>query len=451
MEKQRNGRELRFIFGLLTVCIVGFVCGRQRALWAEDGGGRYLQALTAECASSPCYAGADCLFRLTVPLAAAEDVNVEMPELPVGVDFKSLRRFKYAENGGGTVIEVGLCFAASGKYTLPPLAVTADGLLYPVPFELVEIENLPSAALPRLFAQFDGAGGEEAAFSAGKPAQFTLFAEYAEKIVDLTWKAPQNALFDEIERYKNDDENGHPDGGRFAVARFEWTPYQAGRQTLPEICATLLTLDGERHTVFLERTALFVQVAAQKTERNAEKQYFSRAFDAAPIQADSAAASALSAAECAELAALRSRERHSAYLSATFYQRKQFERSHGILNGSAEPVKLTVFAAAAFAVLSVCAGAVCFFLKKARAAAVASCCALAFTGAVCVSAARFSEKHGIFTGGSVSAAPEASATSAAYCPAGVRVKIKRKSGEWYNIRFGTAEGWAMQDSVEEIK
>ncbi len=448
MEKQRDGRKFRFIFGLLTVCIAGFACALPAKLWAESGGLPLLQTLCVECLSDSRYADTDCMFRLTVPAAVAEEVSAEMPELPAAVDFKSLRRFKYAENGGGTAIEVGLCFRAPGKYTVPPLTVTADGQSYAVPFQTVEIERLPVAGKPRLSVQFDG---EVASFAAGEPAFFTLFVEAAEKVTDLTWNVPQNALFEEVERYPNADGAGRTAGGRFAVARFEWTPYHAGRQNLPEIRAEVYGIGNAAETVALERTAVTVQPAAQKKESAADRRYFARAFDAEPEEAPAGESPALSAAECAELAALRSDERHSGYLGAAFYKRKQFEGAHGIRDGKAEPRKITVIAAAFIALASACAAALLFFLKKARAAALAACCALTFMGLLCLSAVRFGENYGIFRGGAVSAVPETSATPTAYFAAGARVKIKRKSGSWYNIRSGSAEGWVMQDAVEEIR
>ena len=75
-----------------------------------------IKELTVKPVNQNNFSGTDCAFELKIPYIKSENVQAQIPDLPNGVNFVSLRRTEYSDTETGTKIELWLNFADSGTY-----------------------------------------------------------------------------------------------------------------------------------------------------------------------------------------------------------------------------------------------------------------------------------------------------------------------------------------------
>ncbi|MBQ1949313.1 MAG: hypothetical protein II367_04050, partial [Treponema sp.] len=114
-----------------------------------------IQALTVTAVNKNNFSGTDCAFEVKIPYVKSENVQAQIPDLPGGVNFVSLRRSEYSDSESGTKIELWLNFADSGVFRLNNLKVYLNNRMYTIRFEPIVISENPRNILPQLVVSFE--------------------------------------------------------------------------------------------------------------------------------------------------------------------------------------------------------------------------------------------------------------------------------------------------------
>jgi hypothetical protein len=460
MEKQRAGTKIRISIGLLIFYLF-------TALGAFSQSYKEIRSLRVVPQNDTVYSGRDCMFKLVIPSAKPSDVQVETPVLPPGINFISMRRTDYIEKSiqAGTEIDVWLSFSSAGEQTPAPLRIRIRNRPYSVPFDAVTVLQDPSTLAPRMIILFDNGTeinnarqdpGALFTVSAGDTIRFTVYVQYAVQVMNFEWTVPKDALFTEIQRYEITE--GKPRGNGFSaeripVGRFEWQPLASGPAALPEMHFTATAYNGSRIKLMLPDMHISVLHAVRKNTvpADSDESYFAYAFTETLKTGTGKVHSAVSEADCRELASLRMKERHSLFQGRAASERRAFEKETGITDGGKEPDEPLFFLLlAGTAVLLLCT-LVLFILKKRRSAAVCTAAVCALLAGTAVSGIRCAAAYGIFKGGCIHSVPDESSGCISPADSGQRVRIEEITGEWMYIQYGNTGGWISSSSVIVIR
>mgnify|MGYP006916033836 FL=1 len=422
-----------------------------------------IKELTVRTVSPNNYSGTDCAFELKVPYIKAENVQAQIPDLPSGVNFVSLRRSEYSDGESGTKIELWLNFADAGTYRLRSLRVYLNNKLYYIPFLPVVISENPRNILPQLVVLFENgtelvqsrraAQSKKTLFSAqtGTPLVFTVCLQYGVQVVSFNWNVPRDALFKELERY--DITQGIIRSSEFSeekipIARFQWEPLVSGSLRLPDFTVLATSYNGVR--VELHLPEAFIDVAEAPVlpaKKTGGEELFGYAFTKKAGQTKKSIRQEISTADCYEIAMLREEERKSIPFTSAYRARKAFESAKGITSSSFEPTYFTFYCCLALFVIILLLLILSFVLKKLR--GIITCAALFIVLGVCmiISVVQISATYAVFKGGEISPVPELTAGAVASIESGKRVRIGQRAGGWVFIQFGTSGGWVMEDEV----
>jgi hypothetical protein len=460
MEKQRAGTKIRISIGLLIpLLIFGNTLSAQTY--------SQMKALRMISQNDVIYAGKECQFSLVIPSAKTADVQMEIPSLPAGVSFISMRRTDFIENGvqSGTKIDLQISFRVQGEYKLPPLRVKVKNRSYDIPFDSVVVQQDPATLSPCLIIHFDNGvevknaqPSPEPLFSvrAGDKIRFTVYVQYTVQVINFEWSIPKNALFTEVKKYKITE--GKPRGSGFSaelipVARFEWQPLVSGLTALPDMHLTATSYGGMRVKLVQPDMRISVLPAEKKKTGtvNNNESYFSYAFTETENVNDSKARTDISEENCKKLAELRIRERHSPVPWKAAAERRAFEKKLGISGGRNESSEilfiLLVIVTAVFVLLAL----LLFILKKtARAIPFIVCACAAFVCTV-IAGVHLSSLYGIFKGGSIRSVPDVASGFVSPVASGQRVRIEEITGKWIYIQYGSTGGWVSSSSIIVIK
>lgn len=472
MEKQRKIRKFKFVARFLKLFAIflffsfsknGFSQTQNRLTYS------IIRELTVVPVNEINFSSTDCAFELKIPYVKSDLVQAQIPDLPSGVNFISLRRSEYSDENktSGTKIELWLSFAEAKRYNIRALHVYINSRLYYIPFEPVEITENPRNILPRLILTFEngeelisqrrGKSAEFANFTAtvGKPIKFRISLQYAVQIISYNWSVPKNALLRELEQFdiaKGTMRSSEFSEEKIPVASFEWEPLYAGNLTLPDVKIIATSYNGTRIELGLPETLIKVQegiVVPDNAGKEAES-YFGYAFEQHPIQEKTIEKTLVFSENCKKIAELRTKERHSIPFTKSYYERKNFENKNGISNSVVEPTYFVFWLSFCLLLLFILFDIIFGFTKKLSGIIVASGLAVIALVGVIISLMQLSKTFAIFKGGNISAVPEESVSAVASIESGKRVLIEQKAGDWVFVRYGSSGGWVKNENIIEI-
>ena len=467
MEKQRKIGKFKFIAGLLkNLCaLLVFAVSANSGFAQQRLTFSMIQNLLVKPVNNINFSATDCAFELKIPYVKSDVVQAQIPDLPNGVNFVSLRRSEYSDENkiSGTKIELWLNFAEAKTYRLRSLHVYINSRLYYIQFAPVVISENPRNIMPRLVVTFEngqelisqrrGKTVDEAKFSAvaGVPLHFTVSLQYAVQIISYNWSVPKNALVRELEQYditKGTLRSSEFSEEKIPVATFEWEPLYAGKLSLPDMKIIATSYNGTRIELKLPETLIPVTEGISRAKKTDDSEaYFGYAFAARTTKNKIVATDKLSLEDCQKLAELRSEERHSVPFAKKFHERKVFEHQRGITDGAMEPTYFWLWSCLALLLVCVILTIFSAISRKILGILTFSGAMVIFFVGMIISSVFISRTYAIFKGGNVSPVPEESAAAVSSIESGKRVLVEQKAGDWVFIRFGSAGGWVKDDGI----
>lgn len=440
MEKQRIRKRIIKCARLLTVIL------SLKTLHAEQ--------IVIRASGENFYTNRELAFSVQFPNVQSDEVTVDLPKFPNDVQFVSMQK----TNSGNTgEVRLWLLFKKAKMYLLPPLQAKIQNRTISVSFAPIVITEDPAFTVPRLIIKFDNGkefyeDGKSAIFSSslGEKIYFTVYAQYALRVLQLSSSVLKTSMLSEIKRYEI-KEHAFSDE-KIALARFSWQPLGEGEIFLPAISMRATSYSGEKLTATSPN--LFVTVRGIETKgesQNKKENYFPYAFHEIEIKNSVDEKKNLSLADCKKIAKLRSAERHAFFSFAERRARKNFEKKCGIeksVNETSIPFTLFAFAAALFFVLI---SAMLFMLKKKTAAAFFAVLTTALVFFASRRAVKVFEVHAVFLGGTSYAVPNENAAVSSTLSPGMRVRVTEESAKWFYVQQGTNGAWVLHDAVLKIK
>lgn len=464
MEKQRKERKRKFFIRFLKIALFAIIAAFSASpAFSQRLTYNIIKELTVKPVNQNNFSGTDCAFELKIPYIKSENVQAQIPDLPNGVNFVSLRRTEYSDTETGTKIELWLNFADSGTYRLRSLRVYLNNRLYYLPFNPIVISENPRNILPQLVVVFDngtkivqtrkGSNKNYGNFSAvaGKSEFFTVYLQYGVQIVSLNWSVPKNAIFREIEQY--DITHGVVKSAEYSeemipVVRFEWQPLISGSQKLPDLQIVATSYNGVRVDLKLPETPLNVKEGVVSLDnKNDAENYFGYAFSSKAESLKKVEKVSVSVSDCEKIAELRKLERKAVPFTQKYKERKEFEESVGIANAAAEPTYFVFYVCLYLSVFFLLLLIFVIWLKKLRGIITFSALLISSIVFVVISFVQVSATYAIFKGGDISPVPELTAGAVASIESGKRVHISQKAGQWVFVQFGDSGGWVTDNNV----
>lgn len=414
------------------------------------------------------YAGQECCFELKIPYTKADSVQASIPDLPVGVNFVSMRRSDYSEDENGTKIELWLNFSEPGTYELRVMRITVSGKIYPIKFMPVTIFENPRDLLPQLVIKFDNGvefvrqkkskASEIPAFSAevGTKLKFTVYLQYAVQLISFDWEVPRDSIFSQTSRHSvASGIRGSTDFSEelIPVSSFEWQPLTVGNMMMPKMRFVAISYNGTRSELSLPDS--FIQVnespVSLSSPLESEENHFPDAFENSSTYSYSPSESVISKKDCENIAFLRSKERRSLPFGSEAKTRRDFENSVGISDGEAEPVYFGFWIFFSLSLLGLIFSVFFIFSKKIVRLTFFSIFSLFFALFAVISMFRIKKDSGIFTGGKIAPIPEFSVDGVESINAGKKVFVEQKAGNWLYIRNSSSGGWTLSENVIPIR
>ncbi len=469
MEKQRKIRSNKFFAGLLNLFALaiffaaadnGFAQAQKRLTYS------IIKELVVVPVNQINFSANDCAFELKIPYVKSDLVQAQIPELPNGVTFVSLRRSEYSDESktSGTKIELWLNFAEAKTYRIRSLRVYINSKLYYIPFDPVVITENPRNILPRLILTFEngeeliserrGKTADVAKFTAvaGKPVKFRISLQYAVQIISYNWSVPKNALLRELEQFdiaKGTMRSSEFNDEKIPVASFEWEPLYSGNLSLPEVKIIATSYNGTRIELSLPSTLIKVAEGTVIT-KDAGKEgesYFGYAFTKRAVQEKTSQKNLVSENDCKRIAELRAQERYSVPFTKSYYERKNFESEKGISGSSIEPTSFVCWFSFAVMLLFIILDIIFAVTKKLSGIIVSSGFVVVALVCVVISVTQFSRCYAVFKGGTISPVPEESVSTIASIESGKRVLVEQQAGEWVFVRYGSSGGWVKNKNI----
>lgn len=466
MEKQRKKRYFKYISRLLKAALFcAGVLAESPAFAQQRLTYNIIKELTVKPVNQTNFSGTDCAFELKIPYIKSDLVQAQIPDLPTGVNFVSLRRSEYSDEDkeSGTKIELWLNFADAKTYRLRSLHVYINSRLYYLPFDPVVISENPRNILPQLVVTFDngaelisqrrGRVQSKSSFTtvAGQPIQFTVQLQYAVQIISYNWSVPKNALVRELEQFditKGTLRSSEFSDEKIPVAKFEWEPLYAGALTLPELHIIATSYNGTRVELMLPETPITVveDTSYHKPPENAES-FFGYAFAKKTVKPQVAQKNIVTEEDCQKIAELRNAERHSIPFTASYKARKEFEESKGIKQGATEPTYFVLWVSVILIFVFVGFDFISGFKRKLGGILLSSGLVLISVVVMTISIVQISRNYAIFKEGSIRSVPEETATAVVSIESGKRVLVEQHAGEWIFVRYSSNGGWVKSENV----
>lgn len=452
-----NLKKTKILLPIITILFTVMPVQAQRLTYSV------IEKLSVKPVNQNNFSGTDCAFELKIPYIKSENVQAQIPDLPNGVNFVSLRRSEYSDSENGTKIELWLNFSDSGIYRLRSLRVYLNNRLYYLPFEPIVISENPRNILPQLVVTFDNGyemiqsrrgvkkNGKALSFQAGESVTFTVSLQYGVQIVAFNWAVPKNAIFREIERYEITEgtiRSSEFSEEKIPVAKFEWQPLITGSQMLPDVHIVATSYNGVRVDLYLPSIPINItDGSVEKKQADDYSEMFGYAFSKKQAHPKKIEKKFVSEENCLKIAELREAERNSIPFTNEYKERRDFEESMEIKDAAFEPTYFT---------LKLCAGILLFFilmlilvilLRKLRGIIVFSALVLVFIVCSVIAYVQISATYAIFKGGDLSPVPEKTAGAVASIEGGKRVRIEQHAGGWVFVQFGNSGGWVEDDKV----
>ena len=435
MEKNRVRQKKRWRSGLLvSVCIAVFIFPAGAKTLSDSE----IPALRLLPQDDMCFVGQEMTFTLDLPGIDSSLARTDVPDFSEGktdARLVSARKSDFSDSDGdvGTRFQFQIAFSSAGIIVLPPLAVYINHRSYAIPFERVTVYEDPSTIEPELSIAFENkrlrsrkTQSQPLSVSVGETVYFTLYIRYCTQLLHFSWDLPKNAIFTEVERY--DIARGEPQKKSFSpdmlpLARFSWKPLIEGSYAVPSFSVEAVAYNGARKMISLPPMTLSVSASQNIEEKNLSssqrKGLFAQAF--APPERTG-------------------EETPTELMSPLDGQKKGSGRMLEPLQADRQRPVLFLAAAIACLLLS---GAL-YLLRQKRKILPPLVISLVFLGGAIWTYVDSRSRYAIFSGGAVSVVPEESASSVMQVPAGTRVKIVEKAGDWVYIKSDDYAGWVKE-------
>lgn len=412
------------------------------------------QGIKVTCMEKFCFTESSCGFIVKLPGVNPEKVQSYLETLPGTVNFVRSKKEAFVDEDGtpSTQIQIYLMFKKAGELDIPPLEVYVNGRFYKIPFEHFTVYENPNTILPKLSVVFEDAeNGKKTSAFAGEHIKFTLYINYAKKVLKYDWTVPEDCVFVETQSY--DIANIEFKSNTFtpqaeAIASFDWQPLKVGVWRLPDIRVKATAYNGS--TVELSLDELTLNVLKKQnisTEKKQSDSVFAYAFEKpldTSLENDDSKVKKLSAQE---MASLRKRERKCFPAFPTPRNRKAMELSAGITVSPDEP-NIPILILLIIAFIASLVFTVINFIRKKEISAF-TCLFLSvllFAGSV-IESVRFAEKRAVYSGGQVRPIPEENSSSSVTLPSGSCVIEKSRSGKWVYIKSNDTYGWVEKENL----
>ncbi len=406
------------------------------------------------CNEKFCFTESSSCFTVKLPGLAPQKVQSYLETIPGTVNFISSRKESYIDENEeiSTQIQIYLTFKRTGKINIPPLELYVNGKLHKIPFEVITVYENPNTILPKLSVAFeDDTDPEKTSIFAGDHVKFTLYINYAKKVLKYDWSIPQDAVFREIKSYDIADIESK--GNTFtpqaeAIATFDWQPLKEGQWHLPDIRVKATSYSGGSVELSLDEINLNVLKGHNRVQDKADdNSVFAYAFEKpldTSLENDESKTKELSAQE---MASLRKKERKCFPGLKTPRKRKAMEVAAGITVSPDEP-NIPVLLLLIIAFIAGLVFTVINFIRKKELKAFTSLflSILLFSGSI-IESVRFAEKRAVYCGGKIRPIPEENSSSTVSLPSGACVIEKTQTGKWVYIKYNDTYGWVEKENL----
>lgn len=414
--------------------------------------------LTPKDSGGTLYADTDISFSTELKSVASDTVSLSLNSLPQNVNLVSSKRESTLiknEDGtfsSGTRITLVLNFAKAGRYRLQPLDLVIDRNFYQLPFDSIDIKDNPRTARSELALSFGGtdfiSSGRRSEIPQGKAVVFTVTAKNISEVRDIFWDIPENCIFKKTNGYEFPAGDANVPNTFYPVASFVWTPLTAGETPLPKITVRARSYSGSIVNMETPDFTFFAVTESDANEPQPEPAAPNEASEEAPAEHTSSGGVPASRADAEQIAELRRAERHALPFSVKAYTaRVSKEVSLGLSSPKKEPNVVLLSLLFGGSALLLISSVAALFLRKKKAAIPLAAGALLFLIPALVYTPGVARCHAVYSGGSVSLIPEASASQSATFPVGCVVLVKEKAGAWAYIEYNKVSGWTPSASL----
>lgn len=400
MEKQRDHKNNRFVFGLLIFLFSAFSSSLFAQITPEQI--RKLEIIPVD--NQDFSVNKEIKYLLNLPGISPLSVHILNPESEEKIIFKTLRRT--GDGNDGTKIELWYQFTVPGDFAPSPLQLKIGTRTFEIPFAKIRIterlENIrPSVALKFSNGTTVSKNSSASVFqgTVSKPVKFQVIIQNAKEIKSIDYELPKNSLFTK----KTD-------------TSFEWTPLKKGRLKVPEFKINVIANNGNKIELKTPECYITVVEGNQKNTGSSLKsdQSFAESFTEV-LNSSTEDETNISSADSFELKIQRRRKTCIKWL---------FISLGLILLAALSMWMMKIKSPFPYLVLSV-------LLILAM---------ILFTV--------LSKKHlAVYTEGTVKSIPELNSGKILQIPENTEVKILKDVGGWYCIQNGTVTGWTLKENV----
>ncbi len=408
MEKQRNIKRFRFIFGLLIFFFSGLF-SLQASTPVTPEQIRNLEITPVE--GQDFSIGKEIKYQLILPGISPLNVQLTNPSSQPDIIFKTLRRT--GDNGDGTKIELWYEFTKEGNLKPSPLEIKIGASDFLIPFGTIGISNPLENRKPSLYISFangktlhENSGNSLMTWPVSEKLRFTVYAVNAAEIKSIDFDLPKDSLFSKTRDYKI-----RP--SVTPVCDFEWTPLIKGKTKTPEIRITLQASNGTTSTMKVPVSYITVINGKNKTRTGIIDKTFSESF------AD-----------------------QETTVQETDLSVQNNSVQNKILNRKKTYLKILLISLAILVLIA----ALLLLLKKKSPVPYIILSVIMLL--VLITFTALSKKSAaVYTEGIIKSIPEENSGKILQIPENTEVKILKSVGNWYCIRAEGITGWTQKENI----
>lgn len=399
MEKQRNNKNLRSVFGLLIFLFSAFSSSLSAQITPEQI--RKLEIIPVD--NQDFSVNKEIKYQLILSGISPLNVYIINPESEEKIIFKTLRRT--GDGNDGTKIELWYQFSETGDFAPEPLQLKIGNRLYQIPFVKIRITERFENKRPSVSLKFSNGktvsqntNSSVLQTSVSKTVRFQIVIENAKDVKSIDYEIPKNSLFTK----KTD-------------TSFEWTPLKKGRLKVPEFKINVIANNGNKTEIRTPECYITVIDGIQNGGNTSvlTDQTFADSFT--------------------ETVASEQREETS--LTADNFELKIQNRKRNGIKWLFISLGLILLAALSMWMMKIKSPFPYLVLSVLLILAM-----ILFTV--------LSKKHmAVYTEGIVKSIPELNSGKILQIPENSEVKILKDVGGWYCIRNGTVTGWTLKENV----
>ncbi|MCQ2585820.1 MAG: SH3 domain-containing protein [Treponema sp.] len=399
MEKQRNHKNIRFVFGLLILLFSAV----SSSLYAQISPEQIRRLEIAPVDNQNFSVNEDVKYQLILPGISPLNVYITNPESEDKIIFKTLRRTSDGEDG--TRIELWYQFNEAGDFAPEPLQLKIGSKLFQISFVKVRITERFENKRPSAYLKFSNGKTVSRNTSSSilqttisKAVSFQIVIENVKDIKSIDYEIPKNSLFTK----KSD-------------TSFEWTPLKKGRLKVPEFKINVTANNGNNTEIRTPECYITVIDGAQNAGTPS-------------LKADQSFADSFTETITSNL-------EEETSVSADNFELKIQRRRKTCIKWLFISLGLILLAALSMWMMKIKSPFPYLVLSVLLILAM-----ILFTV--------LSKKHlAVYTEGTVKSIPELNSGKILQIPENTEVKILKDVGGWYCIQNGTVTGWTLKENV----